>query len=692
MFHGSGWWSFIRYDENEGGPKIDRQLLMRVGGWIRPYLGKVAVMLVLLLAISLVELVPPLIYGALINGLADETLGLSTLNWMALGLLAVPTLSTLLGTAQRYLSASIGESLIYDLRVAMYGHMQRMGLRFFTETKTGDIISRFASDVVGAQSAVTNTIPNLLTNVLTLVTTLAIMLRLDWRLTLVAVAALPLFLMPTRRVGRILRRIRREGAGHDARMSSQVQETLNVSGALLVRSFGRGDDQVERFGEAAGAVRDIGVRRAVVGRWFFTGLGIAAALGTALMYWVGGYLVMTGPATGGLQPGDLVTFAAYVARLYGPVSGLSNLQVEFMTSLVSFERVFEYLDLPIEIEEGPDPVVLERIEGRLRFEDVWFGYGQLPPALAAARPSLEASLSEGRDGDAEDLDPAGEARNGGSAAAKAEEGHAARDLATVDGGGGEASWALQDIDFEVAPGGLTALVGPSGAGKTTIGYLVARLYDPSRGRVCLDGHDLRDLSLDSIARHIGMVTQEAYLFHDSIRANLAFGRPEASQDQVEAACRAANIHERILELPEGYETVVGERGYRLSGGEKQRLALARVILKDPSIILLDEATSHLDSQNEALIQDALEQVLQGRTSLVIAHRLSTILAADQILVLDRGRIVERGTHADLLEQGGLYAELFETQFHAEADAPIDPDCAPSPTPLPADSEDGARAS
>ncbi|MCB0216431.1 MAG: ABC transporter ATP-binding protein [Chloroflexi bacterium] len=660
MFHGSGWWSFISYDDTKSGPKIDRQLLARVAVWIRPYTVQIAMMLVLLLAIALVELVPPLLYGGLINGLANRSLSMSGLNWMALGLLAVPTLSTLLGTGQRYLSASIGESLIYDLRLAMYGHMQRMGLRFFTETKTGDIISRFASDVVGAQSAVTNTVPNLLTNVLTLVTTLAIMLRLDWRLTLVAVAALPLFLLPTRRVGRILRRIRREAAGHDARMSSQVQETLNVSGALLVRSFGRGQAETARFGEAAGAVRDIGVRRAVVGRWFFTGLGIAAALGTALMYWFGGYFVLqVPPGQTGLQPGDLVTFAAYVARLYGPVSGLSNLQVEFMTSLVSFERVFEYLDLPIEIDEVAQPVELDRVEGRLSFEDVWFDYGQLPPALAAARRAAPPKAADAAD--ASEVDGAGTAESQGAVeapAASAPTGSA--DLA--EAADREPSWALQSVDFEVPPGGLVALVGPSGAGKTSVSYLVARFYDPSRGRVRLDGHDLRDLSLASIARHVGMVTQEAYLFHDSIRANLAFGRPESTPDEIEAACRAANIHDRILELPEGYETVVGERGYRLSGGEKQRLALARVILKNPSIIVLDEATSHLDSQNEALIQDALEQVMRSRTSVVIAHRLSTILAADLILVLERGRIVERGSHDALLAQGGLYAELFETQF------------------------------
>ncbi len=638
MFHGGGgWWAYIRFDETRDSGRIDRQLLARVAPWVRPYTWQTAVMLVLLLIIALIELVPPLLYGALIDGLTKGTMTIPKLNLMALALLGVPITSSLLGVGQRYLSATIGEGLIYDLRVAMYRHMQQMGLRFFTETKTGDIISRFASDVVDAQGAVTNTIPNLLTNVLTLVTTLAIMIKLDWRLTLVAVLALPLFLLPTRRVGRVLRQIRREAAGHDARMSSQVQETLGVSGALLIRTFGRGRSEVARFGEAAGAVRDIGIRRAVVGRWFFFGLGVAGAIGTALMYWTGGYLVLEE----GMQIGLIVTFAAYVNRLYGPVSGLSNLQVEFMTSLVSFERVFEYLDLPIEIDERPDALRLDHVDGRLTLDDVWFGYRATPPVLGGAAG-----------------DPAGVAEAG----AELVEG----DAGPASGNGAASAhgrtWSLQAIDAVIEPGQLVALVGPSGAGKTTVGYLVARLYDPSRGRITLDGHDLRALTLDTLARHIGMVTQEAFLFHDTIRANLAFARPEASAEELREACRAANIDDFIQSLPEGYDTLVGERGYRLSGGEKQRLALARVILKNPQVIVLDEATSHLDSQNEALIQEALERVMRGRTSLVIAHRLSTILAADQILVMQAGRVLERGTHPELLARGGLYAELFETQF------------------------------
>jgi ATP-binding cassette subfamily B protein len=436
----------------------------------------------------------------------------------------------------------------------------------------------------------------------------------------------------------VLRELRREAADHDARMSSQLQETLNVSGALLVRTFGRGRDQVGAFAQVAGAVRDIGIRRAVVGRWFFFGLGLAAALGTALMYWLGGYLAMTDA----IPVGTIVTFAAYVSRLYGPISSLSNVQVEFATSLVSFERVFEYLDQPVEIPEDPSARLPSPLCGDLAFENVWFSYQAVPPTLAPASAAEPV---------APEASPAPGFGAGGPTPAG--------DGATPVGG---RYWTVADVSFRARPGELVALVGPSGAGKTTIGYLLARLYDPTRGTVRLDGYSLRDVALDSVAAAVGVVTQETYLFHDKVLSNLLFARPDADQAAVEAACRAANVHELIMGLPEGYDTVVGERGYRLSGGEKQRLALARVILHDPAVLLLDEATSHLDSQNEALIQDALDRVMRGRTSVVIAHRLSTILAADLILVLDEGRVVERGTHAELLALGGLYAELFETQF------------------------------
>ena len=621
MQHNNPWRAYLRAPEGPARP-IDRRLLRRVGGWVRPYAGRIAAMVALLLVVSLIELAPPLLYGQLVDRLTKKSLTPGDLNLIALGLLGVPILASLLSLAGRYFSAGIGEGLIYELRAAMYAHMERMGLRYFTQTKTGDILSRFTNDVVGAQNAVTGTIPNLLTSVLTLVTTLGIMLRLEWRLTVVALVALPFFILPTRHVGKRLRGLRREAAGHDARMASQVQETLGVSGALLVRSFGGGARELGRFTEAAGAVRDIGVKRAVVGRWFFFAMGLAGAVGTALMYWVGGSLVLEDK----MEVGLIVTFAAYVGRLYGPVSSLSNLQVEFLTSLVSFERVFEILDLPVELAESPQAVDPPHLAGRVAFEDVRFSYGVLPPSLQG-HPDYPAVA--------------------------------------------EPAWALDGVSFTAEPGQLVALVGPSGAGKTTTGYLMARLYDPTEGRITLDGVDLRDYRLDSLARFIGVVTQETFLFHDSIRANLRFARPEATEEELLAACRAARLGDLLAALPEGLDTMVGERGYRLSGGEKQRLALARVILKAPPVLILDEATSHLDSQSEALIQEALDDIRQGRTSLVIAHRLSTILAADQILVLDGGRIAERGRHAELLAQGGLYAELFATQFRdAEMGAPV----------------------
>jgi ATP-binding cassette, subfamily B, bacterial len=451
------------------------------------------------------------------------------------------------------------------------------------------------------------------------------MISIEWRLALLSVVVLPLFLLPARRVGRILRTLRRRGMEYNADMSSLISETLGINGALLVKTFGRQEQEVERFRETSRQVRDIGVRRALVGRWFFLGLSIASAIGTALIYWVGGHLVLREALT----VGTIVAFAAYLGRLYGPISALSNIQVEFTTSMVSFERVFEYLDLPLEIRDRPDAVVLESADGHIRFDDVSFSY-MLPGEPVEGPPAL---VPGDDDGDKTPMGPAASRR-----------------------------WALRHVSFEIEPGQLVALVGPSGAGKTTITYLLPRLYDPTEGRITLDGFDLRDVTQESLARQIGMVTQETYLFHDTVQANLLYARPDASQEDVVAACHAANIHEFISSLADGYDTVVGERGYRLSGGEKQRLAIARVILKDPQILILDEATSHLDSHSEALIQAALEPLLIGRTSVVIAHRLSTILAADQILVLDDGRLVETGTHHELLARGGLYAHLYETQF------------------------------
>lgn len=622
----------MRYDESTSPPQVSRQLLGRVLDYARPYWRSLALMLAAIAVTALIGLVPPLLYRDLIDNVLPNR-DFARLNLLALGMIGIPVVSGLIGVGQRYLSARVGEGIICDLRQSMYDHLQRMSLRFFTHTRSGEIVSRFNNDVVGAQSAVTGTLPDIVSNGITLVSTLAVMITIEWRLALLSVAVLPLFLLPARRVGDILRRIRRQSMQYNADMSSIITETLGINGALLVKTFGRQRQEVARFRETSRKVRDTGVRQALVGRWFFLGLGIASAIGTALIYWVGGYQVLREAIT----VGTIVAFASYLSRLYGPISSLSNVQVQFAQSMVSFERVFEYLHLPVEIEDRPGAIELERVDGHVRFEDVSFSYldeDELP-ALPAAAPDENGD-------DPEETTGAITTRR----------------------------WALRDLSFQISPGQLAALVGPSGAGKTTVTYLLPRLYDPTEGRITLDDHDLRAVSQESLADQIGMVTQETYLFHDTVRANLLYARPEATEAELETASRAANIHDFIVALPNGYDTVVGERGYRLSGGEKQRLAIARVILKDPCLLILDEATSHLDSHSEALIQAALEPLLEGRTSLVIAHRLSTILAADQILVLDEGQLVEQGTHIELLQRGGLYAHLYETQFGETTESPV----------------------
>jgi len=643
VFHGGNWRSFISFDEEADRPKVSRGLLRRVGGHARPYWGWVGVILATILVISLLSLLPPLLIRDLLDHAIPQK-DFRRLNLLALGMIGVPLVNGLLGVAQRYASATVGEGIIFDLRRGLYAHMQRMSLRFYTHTQVGELMSRLNNDVVGAQRAVTGTLVTIISDGISLLATAAVMVALDWRLTLVSVVILPLFILPARRVGRTLRRIARQQMDLNARMNALMNETLNISGALLVKIFGRYRSEVERFTERAAGVRDVGVRQAIVGRWFFLALSLVSAIGTAMVFWLGGHFVLREAFT----IGTLVAFTGYLTQLYGPLMALTNARVDFATSMVSFERVFEVLDLPVEIQDAPDALAPEPVRGQVRFEGVSFSYleGEGEPA------GLEEVRRFGWGGAHTYVPPP-----------KREDG---REPAEEEKPPPEIRWALRQVSFEIQPGEVAALVGPSGAGKTTITYLLPRLYDPSEGRVLLDGHDLRSLSQEHLARSVGMVTQETFLFHDSIRNNLLYARPEATQPDLEAACRAANIHDFIAGLPDGYDTLVGERGYRLSGGEKQRVSIARVILKNPKVLILDEATSHLDSQSEALIQQAMEHVMQGRTSVVIAHRLSTVMGADRILVIEGGRLVEHGRHAELLEQGGLYRTLYETQFRGEA--------------------------
>ena len=649
-FHGGGWFSFLSSTGEK--PKVTLGLLRRVLGYSKPYRWQLVGMLVLILFSTGLTLLTPLI----LRDLIDKTIpsaNLSRLIFLALALLLIPAVGGIIGIAQRRLNATVGEGVIYDLRVALYARLQRMSLHFFTNTKLGELMSRLNNDVVGAQNAISNTIVSLITNIIQAVAVLVVMLTLEWRLTLISIIILPLFILVARHMGENLRNISRQQMEANAQMNATMNETLNIGGALLVKLFGRTVTEVKRFEGRAALVRNLGIRRAVLGAIFFIIIGLVSAVGTALVYGIGGYLVMQQAFT----IGTIVAFGAYMSNMYGALQGLTNAPVDFATSVVSFERVFEVIDLPQDIAEVPDAYALSDVRGALTFEHVTFRYDINEKSLLSSvkrygrMDNVDAALSGGPQEPA-----AKDGRQAESHPGMEEEG-AARSQARLN--------ALEDVNFVASPGQLVALVGPSGAGKTTLTYLIPRLYDPTEGRILLDGHDLRHVTLDSLSEQIGMVTQETHLFHDTIRTNLLYARLDATQPELEVAAQAANIHDFVISLPDGYDTIVGERGYRLSGGEKQRVALARVILKNPRILVLDEATSHLDSESELLIQEALKRVMAGRTNIVIAHRLSTILAADMILVFDRGQIVERGTHRELLAQGGLYTHLYETQFSRE---------------------------
>jgi ATP-binding cassette subfamily B protein len=610
----------------------------RVASYARPYRRELTIFMIATALDAVVTVAVPLLLGLIVNKIeAKDTRAVLVIAGAVAGF---AVFDAFLSIAQRWYSARVGEGLIYDLRTEVFRHVQQQPIAFFTRAQTGSLVSRLNSDVIGAQQAITSTLSGVVSNVLSLILVLAAMFYLSWLVTVAALVLIPLFILPARALGRRMQRLTRESMQLDAAMGSTMTERFNVAGAMLVKLFGRQGEESEVFAGRAARVRDIGVVTAMYGRVFFIALVLLASMATALVYGLGGSLVIGGT----ISLGALVALASLLSRMYGPITALSNVQVDVMTALVSFDRVFEVLDLRPLIQDRPGATALPRTQagagtrsappGRaapdIAFDHVSFRY---PAASEVSLASLESIAL-----------PAPE--------------HAG---ANPD--------VLRDVTFLAPPGQLTALVGPSGAGKTTITHLVSRLYDPGEGAVLIGGHDIRDVTQASLHDAVGVVTQDAHMFHDTIRANLAYARPGATERELEQACRAAQIWDLISALPDGLDTIVGDRGYRLSGGEKQRIALARLLLKAPSVVVLDEATAHLDSESEVAVQRALKTALAGRTSLVIAHRLSTIRDADQILVIDDGQVCERGRHEELLAAGGLYAELYQTQFASQEPLP-----------------------
>ena len=607
------------------GVKLNRAVLRRVWRFAHPYRRMLAAFLAVIVASALVSLLPPLLFRQIVDG-AIRNHDRGQLHLIAALIVVAAMADAGLALLERYVSSRIGEGVIYDLRVSLFDHVQSMPISFFTRTQTGALTNRLNNDVLGAQRALTGTLGSVVSNGVALVANGGAILVLEWRLGFVVLVLLPVFIFPAKRVGRTLQDLTREQMDLNASMNTTMTERFNVSGALLVKLFGRRAAETGDFASRAAGVRDVGIRAAVYGRTFFVALGLLGSLAVAAVYWIGGQLAISGAMT----IGTLVALATFVSRIYGPLTQLTNARVDIMTALVSFDRVFEVLDAPVPIEDRPGAVDLIDPTGRIELDDVRFAYPRDSVIATLEAPELTINTS---------VAP---------------------------------TLVLDHVTATIEPGQLVALVGPSGAGKTTLAQLVPRLYDVTSGAVRIDGMDVRDLTQESLRAAVGVVSQDPHMFHDTIGANLRYARPEATDDELHAAARAAQIEDLIASLPDGLNTLVGDRGHRLSGGEKQRLAIARMLLKDPAIVILDEATSHLDAENESLVQDALAGALAGRTSLVIAHRLSTITSADVILVLDEGHIVQRGSHAELLAEGGLYADLYRTLLRAERAAPTPP--------------------
>ena len=614
--------------------------IRRIVAFFRPYRVQVGVVTIAILLTSGLGIINPILLKLLIDD-AIPNLDFGRLNLYVGLMIAMPIISGLIGLGQSYLNNVIGQNVMQDLRAALYSHLQRMPLRFFTETKTGEIQSRLANDVGGVQSVVTDTASSVTANLAVAISTVIAMVIIDWRLTALSLGMLPFFMYLTYRVGKVRREVSGETQKSLAELSAVTEETLSVSGMLLSKTFGQQGAAVTRFVRLNKRLAALQIRQAMVGRWFFMIVGTVFSITPAFVYWLAGWLAINGDPSAPTI-GDIVAFTTLQSRLFFPLGQLLSVQVEIQGALALFDRIFEYLEMDPEIVDAPDAVALDpaTVQGAVRFRDVAFRYPVAPPIVKAvaehAADPVEADTSATMAAEPSSAEPT-----------PAE--HAQ-------------PFGIEGIDFEAAAGELVALVGPSGSGKTTTTYLLPRLYDVASGSIEIDGTDIRKLTLQSLGSVIGFVTQETYLFHSSVRDNLLYAKPEASQAELEAAARAAAIHDRVMELPDGYDTIVGERGYKLSGGEKQRIAIARVLLKDPRILILDEATSALDTVSERLIQAALEKLERGRTTIAIAHRLSTILRANLILVYDRGRIVERGSHAELLAANGLYARLYHEQF------------------------------